>query len=267
MKDNLGNVNISGLSEISIKDNDPPEIIYDPPSSLGTGEKLLFETQITDNIQVRRSWIILRLNEVEIENLSISNELEYDIPDDKVGLITIIIFSEDISGNIQQIEFSDIQLIDIIKPIISHINPIQIKTGEKDIINIQATDNIGVYSIEWTFDGKVGSGNKIVLNPTSSGVFVLNITVSDEEGNIVYYDVNVVVTDEDQNLPITLLFVFGALILCIIIIVIIFILIKKKKREEIHQEIEEIIDSDNESVEDEEHNIEECRIQRKPVKL
>ncbi|RLF70792.1 MAG: hypothetical protein DRN55_08150, partial [Thermoplasmata archaeon] len=195
-EDVVGN-SVSGEErEVEVRDVIPPYIEFrGVPESVGTGEFLRVGVVYGDNVGVESGWVLVLINGEEWRNLTLG-DVEVEMPEDEVGSVILRGVVVDVSGWRDEFESAEIELVDVIAPIIFlDESEVRLKEGEELRMEINVSDNIGVESVEWWWsgDGKWREGREIELRVGKAGEYQIKVRAYDGAGNVEEVNVTVVV--------------------------------------------------------------------------
>ncbi|MGA1872860.1 MAG: SBBP repeat-containing protein [Thermoplasmatota archaeon] len=200
--DASGNMNSTDVVQITVSDDDPPDLTDMSDSEASTGVDFLIDFTASDNIRVDKvevhywfghgdHWVL----ETEADGNRRSGAV--DIPEDEGESFNYQIKVIDASGNSNIIVEEDIEIIDVIPPEIGRIANMTVEPGKETSIVISATDNIGVAGYKWTGGELSGSGMTITFMFGEPGEYRFVIEVWDRADNTATSEFWVNVTDDD----------------------------------------------------------------------
>ena len=197
--DRYDNPFTSSERTLDVMDNDPPELIEDRTSDVcGTGQKLNFTIDITDNLDIKSASVIYT---TDLVNYS-AEMLEHETGITWTGTLFVPLDApyfhyyymiEDISGNVLNTTLTDgergIDVMDVIEPTAVCPEDIFIDQHENATLNgSKSDDNIGIFSYLWnfTYDESEQELDEMVevFRFDIAGVYNITLTVTDQEGNI-----------------------------------------------------------------------------------
>ncbi|MEA3558973.1 MAG: hypothetical protein U9R75_06940, partial [Candidatus Thermoplasmatota archaeon] len=225
ISDKEGNILNGPWKEIEVSDSISPDVsITWNARDIFTGSELVINFVVEDNIGILQKWLLITQNDNELMNTTDIGNVSFSIPINLSGNIVIRAFAIDEAGNLREFISDPIEIIDNIKPKIISISHVKMMVGETKTISIEATDNIEVTSIRWSFNNNEGFTNEAVLNPDVDGEFLLNITVKDAQGNTAYQNVPITVEKKkvSENSSYTAIIVIAISIAIVLIIVAFF---------------------------------------------
>lgn len=188
--DESGNWAHTDLVDISIADNDLPEVIADEsPDEAFTGGDVEITIQATDNIglaEVELIWMIGSDQDEQKDDMNLRSGKyvhTISVPLDSVDPLRYVIRIIDTSGNIFESDEATITITDSISPTVDPVDDITIYEGQEVDVTITATDNIGIISYSWDGAPIDADGSELKGTVTVPGDYEITVTVSDEEGN------------------------------------------------------------------------------------
>ncbi len=162
-----GNLNISLTRTIIIRDNDAPQIIeIKTPDFATTGDELVFECEIIDNIGAKMASVEISGLVHEIESIELESDgngywtCSYSVPPDNINDINYRINATD-GTNINRTEFISIPVHDNDPPtVLGNHSDISASNGKDFHLSFEIVDNIGVSS-SWCL---ISFESEIVMN-------------------------------------------------------------------------------------------------------
>ncbi|MGA1872911.1 MAG: PQQ-binding-like beta-propeller repeat protein, partial [Thermoplasmatota archaeon] len=159
--DTSGNRYRCGTSNVTILDNDPPQLVADrTPSNATTGDPFRFDIEVIDNTNISTSVLEYWFGEGPHSNRSFSSgspgSLELIIPQNSTDPLHYRFHIMDGSGNLISTDAVSVEVLDNDPPFVDIFSlPGYGTTGEEVLVDLSLFDNIGISyaSVEYWFDG------------------------------------------------------------------------------------------------------------------
>ena len=203
--DTSNNWNQTVSKAISITDNDKPVFIEDlSPSDTTTGSDCTISIEIQDNIGI--DTVVMEYwfgtgdkQEEEMSRIVNVYEFKISVPSDSTLPLNYVITASDSSGNTNSTEERRIPVIDDISPEIEHIGDLTVYQGDEIQVQVEATDNIEISDYIWKGNPVSFSGDSLSGIASDPGIYYVNVTVIDENGNKASVSFKITVLPEDHD--------------------------------------------------------------------
>jgi parallel beta-helix repeat protein len=192
--DTSDNWNNTGVSDVTIYDNDEPQIVDNTPLVASAGHLFTFNSTITDNINVSAAWVEYWYAAGGHTNVSMNN-LAGDfwekavVIDDTLEVLHYFISAIDTSDNWNNTGVSDVTIYDVDDPEISNVQavpPIQMMGGYVNVSS-SVVDNIEVGEVFLHIEYPDSSiGNFSISQNKTGGTYFCNKTYG-QPGTYTYY--------------------------------------------------------------------------------
>ena len=214
VNDTSNNYNISGLQQVNIVDNDPPECNDQSPDGGTTGDAYTYRITASDNIAMGNVFVNWKHGNFD-QNLSLSKATGYWIGnvtlDHSIDDLTYVSYAKDDVGNFNISDSQTVRISDNDRPAFTDQSPGEGTTGDALLFRVGAADNIGIGSVhvDWSHGNlgenttlsKVGNnweGTAILDDSLESLTYI--ISVADTSGNFNNSE-NTEITLSDNDLP------------------------------------------------------------------
>ena len=191
VNDSSGNYIRNATETIPVYDNDNPSLANDnSPNSGSTGDNYVFDITVSDNIAVASvnvTWSHGGLSGNEALNDDGDGTWSLTITlDHSLSNLTYSIQVNDTSGNYTRNATETIPVYDNDNPSLAKDDsPNMGTTGDSYVFDVNATDNIGVASVNVTWSHGGLSGN-VAMNNDGDGTWSLTITLDHSLSNLTY---------------------------------------------------------------------------------
>ena len=157
--DDDGNINFTDIKNITIVDDDPPIFSENRTPSQGyTGDPLLFNITVTDNIGLENVWLNYSFQYDDPQSVKMNGIYKFNytliIPDDNNSDLSYHFSAKDLNGIWNITPESIITITDDDSPNITDLTPSNATTGDYFEFRVVVKDNIGIKSVylNWTRD-------------------------------------------------------------------------------------------------------------------
>ncbi len=177
--DEAGNHIKTAQKDVVVSDNDLPSFISDDTSTSGTtGDALLFNVSIVDNVGVGSIWVEYRYGTGTASNISMSGtgpyKLEVTIPSGSLDSLFYLFHASDLSENWIETSTREVTILDNDRPWFgADVTPTLGTTGDEVVLSIEVTDNIELGNVhaEYWF----GSGARHNETMSGSGTYTIDV--------------------------------------------------------------------------------------------
>ena len=177
--DTSGNVAESGMNDVTILDDDPPEMLsFEIPSPATTGDEFQMAFELSDNIAIVNASVKWAIGSVKGSVLlngptrAVSGRFSgsMTVPASLTGMMGLVLTITDTSGNSNTYDMDPVPVHDNDPPeLVSIDHPGNATTGDPFTIEVQMIDNIAVIDVSAEF--RCHPGNEIVRMYRSEGIY------------------------------------------------------------------------------------------------
>ncbi|MFW3147029.1 MAG: hypothetical protein ACMUIE_09485 [Thermoplasmatota archaeon] len=244
--DTSGNMDETDVAKVDVRDLISPVLISDStPSGAGSGSEIEVTAKASDNIGMK--WVqCIWSGPDEVEEELYLDEVGgrytgfIPVPEDSLEPITYKLVLVDVSANMLEVGERAVQVIDTIPPSIEWIADMDVGLNTELNLEIEASDNIELDSVEIENSPLAPQGSWIKGFVEEPGSYVVRVIATDTSGNSAEMVFTITVKgdgagaeDEEGTNPIVYVLPIISLIIMLAVLIIFFLFGKKGEKQEL----------------------------------